>query len=126
MIVQFACNLHSKPQLDVNSVWMLKFNASCRQAYKWQWKDKLTGRQQVSHRITVCVNNITFNTLGCTLSQLPNLVINENDNLITTHTVDGFKICDQVCENQPCQRTKIATLFQLCCVITHVLVLITG
>ena len=27
----------------------------------------------------------------------------------------------QVCKNQPCQRTKTATLFQLCCVITHVL-----
>ena len=31
-------------------------------------------------------------------------------------------ICDQVCKNQPCQCTKIATFFQLCCVITHVLV----
>ena len=34
-------------------------------------------------------------------------------------------ICDQVCENQPCQCTEIATFFD-CYVITHVLVMVTG
>ena len=32
-------------------------------------------------------------------------------------------ICDQVCENQPCQHTKTPTFFQPCCIITHVLVI---
>ena len=32
-------------------------------------------------------------------------------------------ICDQVCKNQPCQRTKITTYFRLYCIITHVLVM---
>ena len=30
-------------------------------------------------------------------------------------------ICDQVCKNQPCQHTKVATFFQLCHDITHIL-----
>ena len=35
-------------------------------------------------------------------------------------------ICDQVCKNQPSKHTKIASFFRLCCVITHVLVMVTG